>query len=84
MTAHRGPYDNFPRLAIFPVRDANFGQIERQSRHTSLAVFISILDCSVKKHLGYLQTLLLLRDIFLLDDFVEIAKNKRIRPAASD
>jgi hypothetical protein len=47
-TAHRRGYDNSFRLAIFPVRDANFFQIEHQFSHTRLDTFIQILECPVR------------------------------------
>jgi hypothetical protein len=76
LTAHHRRYDNFPRLAIFPVRDANFVQVEDEFSCTPLNMFIPILDCSVKEHSGYLQMLLFLRDTFRVDDVVGMAKNK--------
>jgi hypothetical protein len=42
------------------------------------------MDCSLEEHSAYLQTLLFLRDTFHFDDFVGMAKNKRIHPAARD
>jgi hypothetical protein len=76
--------DNFPRLGIFPVRDATFIQNENQFSPTPLDVFIQILDSSVEQHSDYTQALLLFRDIFGLSDFVGKAKNKQIHPAGSD
>jgi hypothetical protein len=84
LTAHRRRDENFPRLAIFPVRDAKFVRIEDQFSHTPVDVLIQLLDCDVKEHFEYLETLLFLRDTFRLDDFVAMAKKKRIHTAASD
>jgi hypothetical protein len=84
LTGHRCRSENFPRLAIFPARDANSVQIEDQFSHTPLNMLIQILDCLVEVRSEYLQTLLFLRETFRLADFLGMAKDKRIHPAASD
>jgi hypothetical protein len=47
LTAMRRRSENFPRPAIFPVRDANFVQAEDEFSHTLLDGFIQILDWDV-------------------------------------
>jgi hypothetical protein len=60
LVAHVHRYRNFSRLAIFPVRNANFVQTENQFGRTALNVFIEILHCSFEAHPRYVQTLLFL------------------------
>jgi hypothetical protein len=61
-----------------PSRKCQPVQIETQFCWTPLDVLIQVLDCSFEEHLPYSQTLLFLGGTFRLDDFVLVAKNKRI------
>jgi hypothetical protein len=56
LAAHRRRDHNLSRFAIFPIRNANFVQIENQFSCTLLAYL-------VQEHSRYLQTLLFLKDI---------------------
>jgi hypothetical protein len=51
--AHRRRYDNLPRFAILPIRNANFIQVKDEFGDTPLDVFIQILYCSVEKNSRY-------------------------------
>jgi hypothetical protein len=84
LTDYRSRDDNDLCLASFPVRNANFIQIEQQFNQKPLDVFISIMDCSLEEHSGYLQTLPFLRDSFRVDNWVGRTKNKRIHHAARE
>jgi hypothetical protein len=84
LTTHRRRDDYCLRLAIFPIRKANFIEIEHQFGYTPLDVFFQILDCPPQEHSGHLQTLLFLMGTFRFEDLVRIATNERIHPAASD
>jgi hypothetical protein len=41
--------DNFSGFAIFPVRDANLIEIEKQFGYTTLYMFVQILTCPLEK-----------------------------------
>jgi hypothetical protein len=69
LTTHRQPYDNCLRLAISPVRNANFVWIKHQFSQTPLDVFFQVLNSSLQEHSGYLQTLLFLRGTFRFGRF---------------
>jgi hypothetical protein len=84
LTTHSRLDDDCLGPAIFPIRNANFLQIEYQFNHTPLNVSFQIVDCSLQEHSGYLQTLLFLRGTFRFEDLVRMAKNQRIHAAASD
>jgi hypothetical protein len=86
LTTHCRRYDHCLRLrlAISPVRNANFLSIEHQFSHTPLEVFFQILDYRPHEHSGYLQTLLFSRDTYPVEDLVRMATNERIHPSASD
>jgi hypothetical protein len=83
LSSHRRRHDNFSGVTIFPIRNASFLEIENQLGRTPLNVFIQTLDCSVEERSRYLQTLLLLRNTFHLDELLATEKNKQIDPVQS-
>jgi hypothetical protein len=60
LTEHRGQGDPVLRFAVFPIRDANFVEIERQFDYRALYVVVQILNYSLEKRSRYLQGLLFL------------------------
>jgi hypothetical protein len=82
-TKHRGERDNFLSFAVFPIRDANFVEIEYQFGYTSLYILEQILNHSLQKRSRYLQALLFLWPTCCLDYFIRIPKNEGIYPSSS-
>jgi hypothetical protein len=78
LTKHRGGDENLLRFEVFPIRDANFVEIEYQVGHTALYVIVQFLDCSLGKRSRYLQALLFLWGAFRLDDVFQMSKNEGI------
>jgi hypothetical protein len=82
-TKHRGEGDNFLRCAVFPIRDASFGEIKHQFGYTALYVLVQSLNYSLAKHSRYLRALPFLRAAFYLEDFIGMPKNEVIYASSS-
>jgi hypothetical protein len=76
--------DNLSLVAILPIRNATFAEIENQFSYALLDVFIQILDCSLEECSPYLQKLLFLGDPFRLDEKVGVEKKNRIHRSLKD
>jgi hypothetical protein len=78
LTKHRGRDDNFLRFAMFPIRDANFVELEHQLGHTARCVIVQVLDRSLEKRSRDLQALPWLCSAFRLDRVIQMSKNEGI------
>jgi hypothetical protein len=76
-------HGNFSRFPIFPVRNANFVQIENQFSCRHLDMFVQKLDCSFEEDRWFLQTLLFSGDTFCVENLIRGAENKPIDPSRS-
>jgi hypothetical protein len=80
---HRGADHSFLHFVVFPIRDANFVEIEHQVGYTAMYGIVQILDCSLSKPSGYLRALLFLGGAFCLDNAVRMSKNQGIHLSSS-
>jgi hypothetical protein len=72
-----GPWDgNFPRFAIFPVRDANIFEMENQFDFTALYMSVKIPNCSLEKRSWDLPTLLFLWGTCCLTGLIGMTKDE--------
>jgi hypothetical protein len=60
LTKYRGEGDSFLHSAVFPIRDANFVEIEHQFGYPSLYVVVQVRNYSLEKSSRYLRALLFL------------------------